>query len=265
MSEAQIGDSLTPEFTPDGVIGRMTLGRTGRIFGGQIASHLVVAAAHEVDTATYLPQSIHISFLAPGDGAQPVVYRSRILKRGRAFWSVGVDATQAEQVIATAIVSFHVVESSREHEVPVTGLPRVDACHELTLDEIGGPSPVWEPLSARVISVEPDAREPRIRLWLKWRDDLGEDPVRQAAALCWISDLLMIRTMALREPAPFLTRTVSSLDHTLWFHRPLHCDEWFIVDVTSPIRTGARSLAHARVYDGTGRHTTSVAQEGLVR
>ncbi len=265
MSAIPISDSLSPEFTPDGVIGRMSLGRTGRIFGGQIAAHLMVAAAREVDTTIYLPQSIHISFLAPGDGAQPVVYRSRVLKRGRAFWSVGVDATQAEQVIATAIVSFHIAETSREHGMPVTGVPPVDACRELTLDEIGGPSPVWEPLSVRAISVEPDADEPRIRLWLRWREPIGADHVRQAAALCWISDLLMIRTMALREPLPTGERVISSLDHVLWFHRPLACDEWFSLDVTSPIRTGARGLAHARCYDATGVHTSSVAQEGLVR
>jgi acyl-CoA thioesterase-2 len=57
----------------------------------------------------------------------------------------------------------------------------------------------------------------------------------------------------------------SSLDHTIWFHRPFRADEWLLYDQVSPSASGARGLAIGRLFTEDGRLVASVAQEGLIR
>ncbi|MCB0889790.1 MAG: thioesterase family protein, partial [Nocardioidaceae bacterium] len=56
----------------------------------------------------------------------------------------------------------------------------------------------------------------------------------------------------------------ASLDHTIWFHRPIRADQWWLYDQATPSAQGARGLALARVFQD-GKLCATVAQEGLVR
>jgi acyl-CoA thioesterase-2 len=58
---------------------------------------------------------------------------------------------------------------------------------------------------------------------------------------------------------------MASLDHAMWFHRPLRVDEWLLFDLDSPNASGARGLARGRVFSQEGRLVASLAQEGLIR
>ncbi len=58
---------------------------------------------------------------------------------------------------------------------------------------------------------------------------------------------------------------VVSLDHCMWFHRPLRADHWLLFDQDSPNAYGARGLARGLVFDEYGRLVVSLVQEGLVR
>ena len=58
---------------------------------------------------------------------------------------------------------------------------------------------------------------------------------------------------------------VASLDHAMWFHRPLRVDEWLLYDMESPSASGARGLVRGRIFDRQGRLVATVAQEGLMR
>ena len=53
----------------------------------------------------------------------------------------------------------------------------------------------------------------------------------------------------------------ASLDHTMWFHRPLRADEWFVL-TSRPLSTAhGRGVALGSAYDGEGRHVASIVQE----
>ncbi len=55
-----------------------------------------------------------------------------------------------------------------------------------------------------------------------------------------------------------------SLDHSMWFHQPARADEWIYVEQWPDIATGARGLAHSRMWQD-GKLVASCAQEALVR
>jgi acyl-CoA thioesterase-2 len=57
----------------------------------------------------------------------------------------------------------------------------------------------------------------------------------------------------------------ASLDHTIWFHRPLRADRWHLYDFTCQNFVGGRGLAHGHVFTAEGTHVATVAQEVLLR
>ena len=59
--------------------------------------------------------------------------------------------------------------------------------------------------------------------------------------------------------------TGTSLDHAIWFHRPVVPGSWQLVTVSCVGLLGSRGLAMGAVFDGDGRQVASFTQEVLVR
>jgi acyl-CoA thioesterase-2 len=60
-------------------------------------------------------------------------------------------------------------------------------------------------------------------------------------------------------------RGLISLDHAVWFHRPMRVDEWCYYDVHSLINAAGRGVLRGEMYSADGRLCASVAQEMIVR
>ena len=58
---------------------------------------------------------------------------------------------------------------------------------------------------------------------------------------------------------------IASLDHAMWFHRPMRADEWLLYHQTSPSAQGARGLAEGFIFRHDGALAATVIQEGLIR
>jgi acyl-CoA thioesterase-2 len=58
---------------------------------------------------------------------------------------------------------------------------------------------------------------------------------------------------------------VASIDHAMWFHRPIRVDDWLLYVVDSPSASGARGLARGSIFNRKGELVASTAQEGLFR
>ena len=58
---------------------------------------------------------------------------------------------------------------------------------------------------------------------------------------------------------------IASLDHSMWFHRPLRMDEWLLYVQDSPSSSAARGFSRGSNFSRTGELLVSVAQEGLIR
>ena len=56
-----------------------------------------------------------------------------------------------------------------------------------------------------------------------------------------------------------------SLDHAIWFHRPLAGDDWHLQVFTCHGATSGRGLAVGHVFAPDGTHAATIAQEVLVR
>ncbi len=96
---------------------------------------------------------------------------------------------------------------------------------------------------------------------------LPDDPALHQAVLAYASDFALLGTAFLPHGLSFLHGGVqaASLDHAMWFHRPLRADEWLLYDMDSPSASGARAFARGSLFSADGALVASVAQEGLVR
>ena len=60
-------------------------------------------------------------------------------------------------------------------------------------------------------------------------------------------------------------RFSASLDHTIWFHRPVAAHEWHLYEMSCMNYVNGRGLAYGFVFTANGEHVATVAQETLVR
>jgi acyl-CoA thioesterase-2 len=58
---------------------------------------------------------------------------------------------------------------------------------------------------------------------------------------------------------------MATIDHAMWFHRPLRVDDWLLYAMESPSASGARGFSRASIFARDGRLVASSAQEGLIR
>ena len=97
--------------------------------------------------------------------------------------------------------------------------------------------------------------------------DVGDDPLLHAALLAYASDYLLL-DMAFRSYPEFVGTsrfTGSSLDHTLWFHRPVRFDRWHLYSQQTLAVVGHHALIQGAIRDADGHLVASVMQEVLVR
>jgi acyl-CoA thioesterase-2 len=96
---------------------------------------------------------------------------------------------------------------------------------------------------------------------------LPDDPMLHACVVAYASDMTLLDSILLAHGIDWDDQSFmgASLDHALWFHRPLRADEWMLYDQESPSSSGARGLASGRIFTRDGVLAVSVMQEGLVR
>ena len=116
------------------------------------------------------------------------------------------------------------------------------------------------------VNVEGAAHAGRSQWWIKLDGDLPDTPSVQTAAFTYATDMTLLPAVLVPHGLNLMSEGVqsASLDHTIWFHRPIQADSWWLYDQTTPSAQGGRGLALARVFQD-GQLCATVAQEGLVR
>lgn len=249
-----------------------------RVFGGQVAAQSLVAATRTAPEETTV-HSLHSYFLRPGDHAMPIVYDVDRLRDGRSFATRRVIARQHGRPIYALTASFHVQEEGYEHQDVAIDVPSpedsVDFMSLISGDERRKAEWLreWSALDFRIADRNPplgqddDGSPARAAYWVKVSGRLPADQLIHQAALTYLSDLTLIGVTLLRHGVypdhPGVM--AASLDHTVWFHKPLRADEWLLYRQTSPVATGGRGLALGELFAQDGTLVASVAQEGLIR
>jgi acyl-CoA thioesterase-2 len=255
--------------------------RHGRLFGGQVAAQALVAAGRTVEE---LPaHSLHAYFLRPGDPGVPVVYTVDRIRDGRSFVTRRVVGQQRGKAIFNLAASFHEPEFSYEHqeEMPAapdpekvpTWLDRMRAVWDDLPHEMKKvtPSPGPRPIDVRHVEAPTylggGASRGPTQVWMKADGKLSDDPLLHQCVLTYATDISLLDNILrphgrLGQLGPMM---VASIDHAVWFHRPLRFDEWLLYVQESPVAYGARGFARGALYTRGGALVASTTQEGLMR
>ncbi len=272
-----LGTLRLDQVDPDTFTGENMPMPHGRVFGGQVLAQALLAAA-----ATVAPErsahSVHGYFLRPGDVAAPITFAVERLRDGRSFSARRTHALQADRPILSMITSFQLDQPGAEHSTPAPEVPDPEALPS-SLDVL---APMDHPMASfwgrygafEVRHVEPELyqgadpeRTDRQHVWMRSRGPLPDDPAVHRALLAFACDQVMLEPVLRRHGASWAEPglSVASLDHAMWWHRPVRVDEWLLYAQASPSAQGGRGLGTASVFDRSGALVATIAQEGMVR
>jgi acyl-CoA thioesterase-2 len=251
-----------------------------RVFGGQVAAQALMAAQLTVPDDRHV-HSLHLYFILGGDPSIPIVYDVENVRDGRSFTTRRVAARQHGEIIFYMTASFQIVEEGWDHQDVMPDVPSPDESTPMAeIIKLYRPDTAarwtneWSSFDLRHVGDNRAADDPQRvlvpavqRLWFRANGELPDSPHIHNAAFTYISDLSLLGA-SLAPHGQFIGSErvrPASLDHTIWFHRPVRADQWLLYDQTSPSASGARGLSTARVFSEDGTLVASVAQEGLIR
>lgn len=252
----------------------------GRVFGGQVLAQGVVASGRTVRDLPGEPRrlhSIHAYFMRPGDDTQPITFSVERMRDGRSFSTRRVHAVQHGKPILSMSASFQTPDTGLDHQDEMPAAPDPMTVPSLA-DLYGGvDDPRARHLAARAIELRhvegnlfAGAAEERVAeqlVWLRAVGRLPDDPLVHEAVLAYASDYSLLEPILRRHGRAWTDRGLSaaSLDHAMWFHRPVRADDWVLYAQSSPSAQGGRGLGIGRMFAADGTLVASVAQEGMVR
>ena len=253
-------------------------GGGGRVFGGQVASQALMAASNTVepgpvnDNTVHRVNSLHAYFLRPGRPGLPIIYSIDRIRDGSSFTTRRVVALQDGEAIFNLDASFHKEEPGGEFELPapIEGVPGPD---DLPRHEHGpGGGMHRRPIDTRELPSGPRPTSTRA-MWVRADGRLPDDFALHACVLTYMSDSgpvgaarrPLLRPDEQEQWGPGTRWMSASLDHTMWFHRPVRADEWLLYDLEAVACSNARGLARGTMFTQDGHLGVSVTQEALIR
>jgi acyl-CoA thioesterase len=241
------------------VAGNAARGPRNRLFGGLIAAQALRAAGETVDGAKH-PQSLHLYFVRGGHYGADIELQVERTRTGRSFDTRRVTAIQDGEVILEMIASFHRPEPGADWHPP--------AEPTIALHDAAAKQPSIEFADRFEIRTTPGDSSPFAipPYWIRARDPIDDDPLMRACVLTLMSDLGPVP--AARPPGTPATVDAgfaTSLDHSIWFHRPFLPEQWHRYEVASVNNSDSRGLAVGSLYDISDSLIASVTQEALWR
>jgi acyl-CoA thioesterase II len=249
-----------------------------QVFGGQVLGQALTAAAATVEARVV--HSLHAYFLRRGDFNAPIVYQVDRSLDGHSFSNRRVVAIQHGEQIFNMTASFQVAESGYDHQLDMPRVPPPES-----LPDPAPPAALLEklpekvrrffgqarPFEFRLVQsidyLNPRPAPPLRQIWVRAVGPLGDGEMLHRRLLAYVSDFFLLDTATLPHGTSFLKSSLimATIDHAMWFHRPLRVDEWLLCAMESPSASGARGFARASIFARDGRLVASAAQEGLMR
>lgn len=258
----------------DKFVGQSHFMGSPNVFGGQALGQALYAAGITVPERR--PHSMHAMFLLAGNHQLPIEYEVERVRDGGSFSTRRVVATQDGRRIFVMSASFQAAEDGLSHQKPAPvmndpeGLPSSLKIWQEYGASLGRP---FQPVPVDFRSNREDnifggqAASATRQIWTRAPIKLADDALVHESLFAYVSDYGLLWTAlqahAIRMDEPRLQ--IASLDHTIWFHRPLRMDDWLLFVMESPNASGGRGLCFAHVYNQHGVLMATVAQEGLIR
>ncbi len=251
---------------------------TMRVFGGQVAAQALTAAGRTVPPDRRV-HSLHAYFLRPGDPAVPIVFDVDRVRDGRSFTTRRVVAIQHGKTIFTLSSSFQVDQGGVDHADPMPAVPAPESLPTLAerIDAAAAPmaflSRMPRPFDVRYVNDPPwhtgtpPQAGARNQVWFRSFVELPDDQLMHVCMLAYLSDLTLLDSILATHGlgGSWATLKMASLDHAMWFHRPIRVDDWVLYDTHSPSASGSRGLASGHFFATDGAMVATVVQEGLLR
>lgn len=249
-----------------------------RTFGGQMMAQAFVAASRTLPR--YIPPSaLNIHFIAGGDPEHDLELRVVRLRDERRFANRRVDVMQDGTLLATALVAFMAGGRGLEHSTPP---PEVQPPHDLpTIEKLLEGYEETVPLFVEALKpiewrytndpawIMRDKGEklPHNRVWLKARGEIGEDPVLHQAAMVYASDTTVLDSIITTHGLSWGHDRIfaATINHSVWFHRPITFDDWVLYSTQSPVAAESRGMSKGHFFDLDGQLLATVVQEGLIK
>jgi acyl-CoA thioesterase-2 len=229
----------------------------GGLYGGQIVAQGLMAAAQSVPPE-FKVHSLHAYFIRRGDASAPIRYEVDRIRDGRSFYTRRIVARQSTGAILNMSASFQLHE-----EGPVAQTQwKPDAPTPETLKPDS-----WSPVFDRR-HVPAVAGSGRGSAWFRILQEMSDAQVQHACGLAYASDdLPLVAVIAVHPDREVSLQDffATSLDHAIWFHRPLRADSWHLYDYAVHSLGNNRAMTLGHIFTATGEHIATVAQELLVR
>ncbi len=250
------------------------------VYGGQVLAQ-AVSAANTTIIDNKILHSIHCYFINPGDNDLEITYKVEIIKDGKSFNTRRVVASQKGRDIFIMSASYQKYETGIEHQDIMPNVARPESLSSFSdlFAEFAAkfkiqPRGIFAPNGPFIFHpVEHyDPFNPRIRpamnhTWFKTNGILSDDPLLHLTTLAYASDFNLLITALFPHGLSFFTTPmqIASLDHAMWFHRPVRTDDWLLYVVESSNANNGRAFCTGKIYTKDGELVSSTAQEGLIR
>jgi acyl-CoA thioesterase-2 len=258
--------------------GQCHAGAPLRAYGGQIAAQSLMAAGLTIDDPERIVHSLHGYFLRPGKTKDSITYLVDRPRDGGSFSTRFVRAVQHGETIFMMTASFSAPDDGPDHQftqppapeperIPMSMVPDPAAARELREAHY----PDAHLIDLRVVegaqAMELVNGRYEWMVWVRITEPVFTDPLAQACALTYVSDLTMVST-ALAPHTGEVQPTelmLASIDHAMWFHAPAHPDEWLLFAQDTPVARGGHGLARGLFFNSDGVLVASCVQESLMR
>jgi acyl-CoA thioesterase II len=251
-----------------------------RVHGGQVLGQAMMAAARTAPQRRL--HNLHVSFLRPGNPKTPLHYDVTSLREGRTFSTRRVSTSQGGVLIMEALVSFMEPMDGDDYQQPMPDvtapeslLPIAEQLMPYTAEPYRTQvrHPIFEmryidPPPRISVDGEPPA-EAVCRLWMRTDDEVPaevqRDPLLANCLLAYVSDWTILDPVQIGIGKTWQTLdAMASLDHAMWFHRPVDFSDWLLYEQRSPSAVAGRGLGYGAIYNRTGELVCTVAQEGYL-
>ncbi|KAG7028588.1 Acyl-coenzyme A thioesterase 8 [Cucurbita argyrosperma subsp. argyrosperma] len=261
----------------------------GKVFGGQLVGQALAAASKTLDCLKFV-HSLHVYFLLVGDFDLPIIYQVHRMRDGNSFATRRVDAIQKGHVIFTLLASFQKEEEGFDHQISkMPSVPAPDtllSMEDLRERRLTNPSlprtyrnkvasRVFIPWPIEIRFCEPNnstnqtKSPPSLKYWFRARGKLSDDQALHRCVVAYASDLVFLSISLNPHRRKGLRSTSVSLDHSMWFHRPLRADDWLLFvnhkQIQSPTAYNARGFVSGEMFNQKGELVVTLTQEGLLR
>lgn len=277
----ELVELLTLEKLEENIYRGMSRNLVGkRVFGGQVLGQALRAASYTTDRPAH---SLHAYFLYGGDINAPIIYEVDRLRDGKSFVSRQVRAIQHGRVIFSAMVSFaNPVEGlNYQHQEPEYPAPEtLKSENELKQGILN-----FVPENVRasfmrerhveirpidpVNPFQPQPEAPYNAHYIRTHDRIPkqlDDIALHQAIVAFYSDFTLMTTALRPHGLSYISPSLqcASIDHAIYFHRPLRADEWMLYDMEATVSAASRGLNFGRMWQN-GQLVCSTVQEGLIR